>query len=133
MKLEQAPLDGPAFHRLLDGKLKEKEWQKQVEEALDTFGWWWNHNPPNVVVCPCPCRRKIFRGIKKGIPDIWAMRPPYMLWIELKTERGQLDPEQRRVRDLLRGCGQIWIHARPRDRAVLLDWIANPELARVTP
>lgn len=128
MKLEQTPLDGPAFRRLMDGKLTERQWQKQIEAALDTFGWWWMHIPPNVIVCP-HCRRRIFRGIRKGFPDIFAMKPPYLLWIELKTERGQLDREQKRVRDLLRACGQIWIHARPRDRHVLLDWIANPETA----
>ena len=126
--LAQAPLDGRAFRRLIDGQLKEKDWQKQVAEALDACGWWWMHVPSNVVVCP-RCHTKVYRGIRKGVPDIFAMKPPYLLWIELKTERGQLDGEQKRVRDLLRACGQIWIHARPRDRRVLFDWIANPETA----
>lgn len=128
MKLEQAPLDGPSFRRLMDGQLKEREWQKQVEEALDAFGWWWMHIPPNVIVCS-HCRRRNFRGIRKGFPDIFAMRPPHMLYIELKTEHGHLGTEQKRVRDMLLACGQTFVHARPRDREQLLEHIRRPGLA----
>lgn len=113
------------MRRLVDGRLSEKQWQKQVEDALDAFGWWHNHNPPNVVVCPHGVR--IYRGIKRGVPDIWAIKPPYMLWIELKTERGQLDADQRLVMGLIRACGLRALHARPRDRAWLLELIAHPE------
>lgn len=126
MTLFQAPLDGAGVRRLLDGRLKEPEWQKQVEDALETYGWWWLHVPSNVIVCS-RCHAKNYRGIRKGFPDIFAMRPPYALFIELKTERGQLQPEQRRVRDMLLGCGFTYLHARPRDRGVLLDWIARPD------
>ena len=125
MTLNQPPLGGPAFRRLMDGQLKEKQWQHQVEKALDAFGWWWAHVPANVTVCP-RCHTKIYRGIKKGIPDLWAMKPPYALYIELKTERGQLDHEQKRVRALIEACGLTFIYARPRDREWLLDIIAHP-------
>jgi len=121
-RLEQAPL----LRRFMDRGLKEASWQKEIEAALDFFGWWWSHNPPNVVVCP-KCRWKIFRGIRKGIPDIWAIRPPFMLWIECKAETGQLDPQQRVVGDMIRACGLQWIHARPRDREHILNLIAHPE------
>lgn len=113
----------PLFRRLMDRSLKEKPWQKQVEEALDFYGWWWFHVPPNVVVCP-KCRWRIFRGIRKGWPDIVAIKPPRILWIELKTERGQLEPEQTEVGMMLRACGQTWVHARPRDRESLYELIA---------
>jgi hypothetical protein len=107
----------------MDGKLTEREWQKQVEDALTLFGWWFIHIPANVVVCPI-CHRKIYRGIAKGFPDILAIRPPRLLWLELKRERGQLEPEQRKVGDMLEACGQTWLHVRPRDRAALLKLLA---------
>jgi hypothetical protein len=110
----------------MDGALSEKQWQKQVEEALDVFGWWWMHVPSNVVVCPS-CHAKIYRGIAKGFPDILAIKPPYILWIELKRERGQLDKEQRRVAHMLEACGQVWRHARPRNREELFELITNPK------
>ena len=124
-KLSQPAL----FRRYVDGTLTEKQWQREVEEALDFFGYWWMHVPSNVVVCPT-CHTKIYRGIAKGVPDIWAIKPPYMLYIELKREhRSQLDPEQKRVGAMLEACGQKWIHARPRDREYLLNVIAHPEAA----
>lgn len=116
------------FRRAVDGALTERQWQQEVEDALDFFGWWWMHVPANVVQCP-NCHMRIYRGIRKGVPDLWAIRPPHMLYIELKRERGQLDPEQRRVGHMLEACGQRWIHARPRDRESLLKVIAHPEAA----
>lgn len=110
----------------MDGQLKEASWQKQVEEALTLFGWWWLHVPSNVVVCP-RCHTKIYRGIAKGFPDILAIKPPFILWIECKTERGHVDPEQKRVKAMLEACGQTVLHARPRDRERLFHLIAFPE------
>jgi hypothetical protein len=123
----QPPLTGKQFRRLMDGELKEAAWQKQVEAALTVYRYWWMHVPSNVVVCP-RCRTKIYRGIKKGFPDILAIKPPHILWIELKRERGQLEPEQTSVGQMLLACGQMWVHARPRDRERLLNLIAHPEV-----
>jgi hypothetical protein len=111
------------FRKFMDRRLKEKPWQKQVEEALTVCGWWWMHVPPNVIVCP-GCHRRIYRGIRKGFPDILAIKPPDILWIELKTETGQVEPEQTSVGEMLRACGQTWVVARPRDRETLLARIA---------
>lgn len=112
----------------MDQQLSEKEWQRQVEEALKTFGWESWHIPPNVVVC-VRCHTKNYRGIRKGFPDLLAIKPPYILWIELKRERGQLEPEQKHMLEMLKACGQIVLHARPRDRERLFNIIAHPELA----
>ena len=122
----QLTLSGQAFRKLIDGNLKEATWQKQVEEALTVCGWWWMHVPPNVVVCP-RCHTKVYRGIRKGFPDLFAIKPPHKLWLELKTERGQLEPEQREVLDMLAACGETVLFARPRDREHLLNLIAHPE------
>lgn len=124
----QIPFSSSAFRRLTDGALKEREWQKQVERWLDVYGYWWMHIPSNVIVCT-RCGHKNYRGIKRGFPDILAIKPPHILWIELKRERGQLEPEQTQVGQMLLACGQRWIHARPRDRESLLNLIAHPEAA----
>lgn len=111
--------------QILDRALPESEWQKQVEEALTLHQWDWWHVPANVVVCPT-CRRKIYRGIRKGFPDILAIKPPFLIWIELKTETGVLDPDQKAMHHKLRACGQTVLHARPRDREWLFALISNP-------
>ena len=122
----QLTLTGPQFRRLVDGKLSEKKWQLQVERALDAYGWWWNHNPPNVIVCS-RCRHRNYRGIEKGVPDIWAIKVPYVIYLELKTERGAIKPEQKQVLAMLRACGLTAFHARPRDRERVLELIEHPE------
>ena len=123
-KLSQPPLTGREFRRLTDGALTEAQWQKQIERALTAFGWWWMHIPSNVVVCS-RCGTKVYRGIAKGFPDILAIKPPRILWLELKKETGHLDAEQVRVGHMLQACGQTWIHARPRDREQLIELIVG--------
>ena len=125
--LGQPPLDGREFRKLMDGRLKEASWQKQVEQALDLYRWWWMHIPPNVVVCP-KCQTRIYRSIRKGFPDILAIKPPHILWIECKTERGHVEPEQHQVKAMLEASGQLVLHVRPRDRAELFKLIAHSEL-----
>jgi hypothetical protein len=124
--LAQPPLNGRDFRRLMDRHLSETDWQKQVEQALDWFGWWWMHVPANVIVCEFTGRRH-YRGIRKGVPDIWAIRPPYMLWLELKTETGPHRPEQDQVMDKIRACDLLAIAARPRDREQVLALLGHPE------
>lgn len=121
----------PLFRRFMDRQLSEAQWQKQVEEALDAFGWTWWHIPSNVVVCP-NCHAKVYRGIRKGFPDLLAIRSPVILWIELKRERGQLSPDQRQMFQLLRASGQTVLHARPRDREWLFELLARKEVTAPT-
>lgn len=91
----QPPLDGPAFRKLMDARLKEARWQKEVERALAGLGWSKPfHAPSNVVVCT-RCGHKNYRAVMKGWPDLITMKPPHLLAIELKTEVGRLTPEQR--------------------------------------
>lgn len=115
----------------LDERLKEKQWQRKVEGALKAFKWWFSHNPPNVIVCT-RCGHKNYRGIARGIPDLWIMRPPYMGWIELKTERGWVDGDQHSVQALIDACTVKLpvMNARPHDRDWLYDLIAHPEAVR---
>jgi hypothetical protein len=127
-ELAQAPLNSRDFRRLIDAQLTEKQFQKQLEAALDALNWWWMHIPSNVIVCRF-CHRKNYRGLQKGFPDILAIKPPHIVWIEVKTERGWLDPEQRRVHEMLRACGQRVLHVRPRDREAVLALITHPETA----
>jgi hypothetical protein len=110
----------------MDRSLTERQWQKQVEDYLKLFGWWFMHVPANVVVCD-RCGHRNYRGIARGFPDLLAIKPPFVRWIELKRERGWIDPDQRSLHALLRACGQVVLVARPRDREYLVNQIAHPE------
>jgi hypothetical protein len=80
----------------------ERQWQAIVLELAGYYRWRHFH--------PYDMRRS-----DPGWPDLVLCRPPDLVFVELKTDRGRLRTEQVEWLGLLRGCGQevhIW---RPRD------------------
>jgi len=57
-----------------------------------------------------PCQ-----GDAQGWPDLTLVRPPRIVFAELKAEDGHLLPEQRRWLDILDDCGQEVYLWRPSD------------------
>lgn len=75
--------------------------QRLVIDVLRLCGWWCHHETDS-------------RKSDPGLPDIIATRPPQLLIIELKTERGRLRPEQEWWRaDLLATPGVDYLLLRP--------------------
>lgn len=82
--------------------ISEKEFQGQVEQLAKQLGWAVHHH---------------WLSIKssEGWPDLVLIRPPRLLFRELKTDTGQVTAEQQMWLDWLRQCRQdvgVW---RPRD------------------
>jgi hypothetical protein len=80
----------------------EKAWQEQVVELATYYRWEHFHVYDS-------------RRSDAGWPDLTLVRPPELMFAELKTDRGRLSGAQRRWIELLRACGQevhVW---RPRD------------------
>jgi len=83
----------------------EAEWLTTVGDALDYLGWSWIHHRP--------ARRAHGRwhtptqgNSGKGFPDIVAVRPPRILFLELKRDQGgRVSPEQSEGISNLRACG----------------------------
>jgi hypothetical protein len=67
-------------------------------------------------------------GSAKGWPDWTILGPNGSLFRELKTERGTLTVEQRRVGSKLTGAGLNWAVWRPAD---LINGIIARQLARI--
>jgi len=62
--------------------ITEKEFESQVKElAVKYFGWWWYH--------PYLSIRSV-----RGFPDITLVRPPRLIFAELKTDKGKLSVHQ---------------------------------------
>lgn len=58
----------------------------------------------------------------KGFPDLVLVHPDTgVLWRELKTDRGQLTPDQQRWATTLVAAGQNWALWRPRDWDTIVD------------
>lgn len=52
----------------------------------------------------------------EGFPDLVLVRPPQVLFVELKSDRGSLELAQREWRDLIAACPQVeWYMWRPSD------------------
>ena len=87
----------------------EKGWARTVDDYARLCGWeilktWLSINSPS------------------GEPDRKYIRPPRVVWAELKTARGKVSPRQEYILGLLRLCNQeayLWYPA---------DW---PEIERV--
>jgi hypothetical protein len=93
----------------------EAEWMVTIGDALDVTGWAWIHHRP--------ARRKDGKwttptqgNSSKGFPDLVCIRPPRVLWIEVKTNAGRATREQTAWIESLRSSGQeAYILHFPRD------------------
>ena len=113
--------------------VSEAEWLAAVADMLDLYGWYWIH--------PLPARRADGRwrtaaqgNSAKGFPELVCVRPPRVVWIELKSEKGRVSPEQRAWIDRLQAAGQEAAVARlPQDWDSLAALLApDPEQLTMT-
>lgn len=82
----------------LDLEIPERDWQEQVIH-LATLGQWRHFHPYNM------------RRSDPGWPDLVLVRPPEILFVELKAQRGRLSQAQKDWIALLEACGQeihVW-------------------------
>lgn len=93
-------------------EMSEAVLQTRVIDLARTFGWLVNHGRP---------ARKLDGGWStpiqgdKGFPDLTLVRPPFTMFVELKSEKGRLTTEQAAWLEGLRKCGhdaRVW---RPSD------------------
>lgn len=61
--------------------ITEADWQRTVAGVAELHGWWWYHNPDS-------------RRSNAGWPDLALLRPPRLLFVELKREVGRVSKTQ---------------------------------------
>ena len=89
--------------------ISEKHWQDDVVEIATLFGWRCYHTYDS-------------RRSHPGFPDLILCRPPRLLAVELKSERGRITPTQQAWLNDLDQCTEIRTHVwRPSDRDQVLD------------
>ncbi len=71
--------------------LAETPFQEQVIELAQRAGWWWWHDTDS-------------RRNRSGLPDLILVRPPRIVFAELKREKGRVRPKQATVLELLSRC-----------------------------
>lgn len=90
--------------------LNEADFQRQIVELAELFGW--------RVMHVHPLRTK--DGWRTptshvGWPDLTLWRPPHLICWEVKTDRGRLTDMQARTLDELAACGITAAVVRPKD------------------
>ena len=94
---------------LIDSTLTETQYQAQIIELAQKLGWYVHHDHDS---------RKLDWRSYPGFPDLMMVHPsrPEALWIEVKSQKGNLTPYQRQWLDMLDsahpGCAFV---ARPSD------------------
>lgn len=72
-------------------RISEAQWQSRVVDYATLRGWKSWHNADS-------------RRTQAGVLDLMLIRPPRLVFMELKAEHGRVRPEQARMVDLLRDC-----------------------------
>jgi len=102
-----------ARQRLLRS-ISEADFQQAVVEKASLYGWWWWHDTDS-------------RKNRRGLPDLILVRPPRVLFVELKREGQKPTPEQQGVLDMLARCPGIEVDWwQPSDERAL-DAVLAPE------
>lgn len=80
--------------------LTEKQFEAQVKDLAKIFGWKYYHT---------------WRSIHSpaGFPDCVLVRPPRLIFAELKSEKGSVSEKQQEWLDILKACQE-----RPKDFAL---------------
>jgi len=104
-RAELAPLP-PAAER---SSLSEERWQRQVVELARTLGWYVYHP-------------KLSKWSERGWPDLSCLhlRHGRALWLECKSDSGQLTEAQVLVLELMRAAGLAVHVVRPHDTLELV-------------
>jgi len=96
----------------LSGVVTEAQWQNTVVEAAQLLGWWVFHDHDS-------------RKNQAGFPDLVLIRPPRVMFLELKRETGKLTTAQGEVLGLLEDCPGVEAEvARPSNWSALVEWLS---------
>lgn len=96
--------------------ITERQWQGTVEKLLTAHGWHWYHASDNRPVT-AKSGRKYIQNVKAGWPDLFAVKGPRLIAVELKREEGKTSPEQDEWLAKLAGAGVATFVWKPHDLA----------------
>lgn len=83
--------------------ITEKQLMSQVKDIALIYHWKWYHP-------------FLSKWSEKGYPDITLIRPPRIIFAELKRDTGKLTPSQQEWADLLQTCSGVEYYIfRPKD------------------
>lgn len=93
----------------LIGDESEKHFMERVRRRARFYGWEVWHQLDSI-------------GTRAGLPDLIMVRPPRVVFAELKSEHGRLSAQQKVALELLERCTGVEMYVwRPRDWDALVE------------
>jgi hypothetical protein len=90
-------------HASMASGITERQWLRQLTDLAKTLGW-------------RPYHTQLSKWSEAGWPDLALCKPPRLLLVELKSERGKVTPAQQEWLSLLADCPGIEVYLwRPSD------------------
>ncbi len=90
-------------------KMPEREFQARIRALSTMLGWLDNHTWSSIHSPP-------------GFPDLVLVKPPRVIFAELKTENGKLTPHQQFWLDMLGQCPGVEVYTwRPSDWNTIVE------------
>jgi hypothetical protein len=110
---EAHELSADEYRMLIARMTSEKVWQARVERMARELGWTFYHTYDS-------------RRSQAGYPDLHLVRGGEEIYIECKTEAGELSAKQIEWRDLLVGAGAEWYCWRPSSIEFVEERLSRP-------
>ena len=103
-------------------KVSERDFSKQLEDALDIFKWRWVHfRPARVSRGGKDTYETAYTGYK-GFPDYVCVRGDRIVFIEIKGTTGKVSPEQEEwLQDLTVTDAEVYLLYPDYDISVILS------------
>lgn len=98
--------------------ISERDWQRQVCDAAELYGWRWAHFRP--AQTGKGWRTPVAGPLGVGFPDLVMVRGDRLLMVELKAEHAHLSPPQRQVHAVLADAVELHVW-RPSDLPLVMD------------
>ena len=96
----------------ISGCVTEQDFQETVVQAAEMFGWWHYHVADS-------------RRSRPGFPDLVLIKPPKVIFLEVKREKGRLTVAQAGVLAMLEDCSEVQAAVvRPTDWAQVVEWLS---------
>lgn len=100
-------------------KISEGDFLGQVIDLAHVYGWKVAHFRPAQTKYGW---RTPVQADGKGFPDLVMLKPPRLVFAELKSEKGKLSPEQEGWLSLLKGIKGIEVYCwKPKDFESIVD------------
>ena len=97
----------------ISGCVTEQAFQETVQQAAELYGWWWYHTNDS-------------RRSRPGFPDLVLIKPPKVIFLEVKREKGRLTVAQADVLAMLSDCSEVQAGVvRPSDWADVVEWLST--------